>query len=228
MKKHLSLATLTRQETTWGWIWWSIQLFLLPTALSAGNQLLASPLSRTELNFVYFVLNFLAMMLIFRRFLLKSLRFAIEKPGRLFLAVLIGLVLYYALSLSTVKVILRIYPDFQNANDALIADFREDNPCLTFFGTVLLTPVAEECFYRGLFFQNPAKKSLLLGYLLSASAFSLIHILGYIGQISGLAFVLSFLQYLPAGFCLAWSYEVSGTIVAPILMHMIINACSIL
>ena len=42
-----------------------------------------------------------------------------------------------------------------------------------------------------------------------------------------LTLLLCFLQYLPAGYCLAWCYANTGTIVTPILMHMIVNAYGI-
>ena len=38
---------------------------------------------------------------------------------------------------------------------------------------------------------------------------------------------LAFLQYLPAGLCLAWCYVKSGSICGPILMHALINLYSI-
>ena len=38
---------------------------------------------------------------------------------------------------------------------------------------------------------------------------------------------LAFLQDLPAGLCLAWAYERSGSIWVPIGMHMLINAMSL-
>ena len=38
--------------------------------------------------------------------------------------------------------------------------------------------------------------------------------------------MLSLVQYLPAGLILAWSYEKSQTLAAPIAIHTIINAIS--
>ena len=38
---------------------------------------------------------------------------------------------------------------------------------------------------------------------------------------------MAFLQYLPAGLCLAWAYTKADTIFAPILIHAAVNAVSI-
>ena len=39
--------------------------------------------------------------------------------------------------------------------------------------------------------------------------------------------VLCFIQYLPAGLCLAWTYTKADNIIAPVLVHGIINAIAI-
>jgi len=40
--------------------------------------------------------------------------------------------------------------------------------------------------------------------------------------------ILCFLQYLPAGFALAWCYRRSGSIFASILVHMTVNQMGML
>ena len=67
-----------------------------------------------------------------------------------------------------------------------------------------------------------APEAFLAG--LSMGVFALVHVVGYIGSYDALTLLLCFLQYLPAGYCLAWCYSNTGTIVTPILMHMIVNA----
>ena len=91
-------------------------------------------------------------------------------------------------------------------------------------GTVLLAPLAEECFIRGLIFQGLHRKNRWAAYALSTLAFCCLHIYGYIGAYPPLTLVLCALDYVPAGIALAWSYEKADTIFAPILMHCLINA----
>ena len=55
----------------------------------------------------------------------------------------------------------------------------------------------------------------------------MIHILGYIGQYAPLELFMAFLQYLPAGMCLAWSYIRGDTLFAPILIHAAVNYIAI-
>ena len=94
-------------------------------------------------------------------------------------------------------------------------------------GTVVLVPPVEECFYRGLIFRNLYGKSRVLGYIASILAFSMIHIIGYIGAYSAVELLMACLQYLPAGLCLAWSYVRGGTLFTPIVIHAAINFLTI-
>jgi len=88
-------------------------------------------------------------------------------------------------------------------------------------------PVTEECLYRGLIFRNLYGRSPLAAYSFSILAFAVIHILGYVGQYSAAQLAMAFLQYLPAGLCLAWSYVKGDTIFVPIVIHAAINYVTI-
>ena len=127
----------------------------------------------------------------------------------------------------TEKLIGLLVPSFSNYNDEAIAAMSRGNGFLMLIGTVVLVPPVEECFYRGLIFRNLLGKSRILAYMASILAFSMIHIIGYIGTYAPLELCMAFLQYLPAGLCLAWAYTKAGTIFAPIFIHAAINFIAI-
>ena len=215
--------SMTRRETLLGWSYLLISLFLLPIALVLGNQYLQNPLSETEVNLVFLGLNFAVVALIFHRFLTASVQIALDKPWRCLRFALCGFVLYFLCSLLVSAAILYISPDFSNVNDDAVMGLFSEHPTLMSIATVLLVPITEETLYRGLLFQGFQRKSRLLAYGMSVTIFAMIHIISYIGRYDLLTLGLCFLQYLPAGIMLAWAYERSDTIVAPILMHIIIN-----
>ena len=95
-------------------------------------------------------------------------------------------------------------------------------------GTVLLVPIAEETLYRGLVFGSLRPKNRLLAYSISMVAFSVLHIISYIGTLSPLHLFLSFLQYLPGGFALAFACDKADSVWASILIHMTINQIAML
>ncbi len=228
MRNSRSLSNnLTSQETLSGFIYLAFQLLFLPSILKWCNGQLTNGLSAAELNFVFYLINFMAMLLIFHNFLGRSARQVSQHPAYFCQAVILGLAAYYACNFCTTWVVRQLVPGFSNYNDAAIADMSRGSYFLMLIGTVILVPPVEECFYRGLIFRNLYGKSRWAAYIVSILAFSIIHILGYIGKYSPLELLMAVLQYLPAGLCLAWAYTKADTIFAPILIHAAINAYSI-
>lgn len=227
MKKTTLYHAPSLRETMSGFLYLAFELFLLPSLLRWCNRQLSPSLSTAELNFLYYLLNFLAVLLIFHEFLGHNLTQVTQHPAYFCQAVILGLAAYYACFYALDFLMDSITPGFTNYNDGAIAEMSHGSYFLMLVGTVILVPVAEECFFRGLIFRNLYGKSRWAAYLVSMIAFAAIHILGYIGLYSPLELIMAVLQYLPAGLCLAWAYQKSGTIFAPIVIHACINFLSI-
>ena len=208
---------------TFGLIYIALQLLVLPLALTWGNWLLGSPLNETSLNFVFFALNFIVVTVAYRDFLIQNFKNLLLRPWLVLRFAGAGLMLYWVASFAVSFLILKIYPDFFNANDISISQMVTENFALTSFGTIILVPVVEETLYRGVVFGGIFQKSPVLAYIISTAVFSMIHLLGYISIYTPLQLLLCFVQYLPAGIILAWAYEKSDSIWAPILIHIAVN-----
>ena len=206
MRKNISARSCPNsQETVGGFCYLAFQLLLLPELLTMLNARLSSPLRESELNFVFYMINFLAVLLIFREFLSSGAQQATRHPAYLCQAVILGLAAYYACRFATEWLVRLLMPGFSNYNDAAIAAMGRENRLLVIIG------------------RNLYGKSRWLAYLVSMLAFALIHILGYVGQYTPLEILMAVLQYLPAGLCLAWSYTKADTIFAPIAIHATVN-----
>ena len=219
--------SMNRKEVLWGFSYLLIQFFVLPPVISVIDYFVPLELNEGQLNFVYYLINFIAIVAIFRKFLWQNLERMSLYPGYLFRVVLLGLARYIVLNTFVGMILLQIAPEYMNANDAAIAEMVKSELLLIAAGTILLVPVAEECLFRGLIFGTLNKKSPVLAYLISVPAFSVIHIIGYIGVYSPMELLISFLSYLPAGLCLGWAYVKADTIFAPILIHAAVNAMAI-
>ena len=215
------------QETIGGFCYLVFQFLLLPSLLFWINGQLTVPLQEAELNFVFYLINFIAMLMLFHNFLGRSMAQAFRHPIDLMEAVILGLVAYYACRYVTEHLIRLLVPGFTNYNDESIAAMKQSNSFLMLIGTVVLVPPFEECIYRGIIFRNLYSKNHWSAYFVSILAFSMIHIMSYFGQYDPLGLFLAFLQYLPAGLCLAWSYIRGETIFAPILIHAAVNYLSL-
>lgn len=215
-----------RDETIVGWCWYGFQMVVLGSLLTGLNGMLRVPMSQAEVNFTYFLLNFLATLWIYHKYLESNWKTVKNHPILFSQAVVLALVAYWLSFWVLTWTIRQLDPGFVNRNDASISGLRHGNFYLTMLGTVLLAPAAEECVYRGLVFRNLYPISKVAAYLVSMAAFSAVHIVSFLGLYSPLQLVLAFLQYLPAGLWLAWCYTKSGSIYGPIAMHMLINAYS--
>lgn len=84
---------------------------------------------------------------------------------------------------------------------------------LTIF-VVVFGPIAEEIFFRGFMYSAVKKRLGILGAaLLSASIFSLLH-----------TNIIGFLPIMALGVLLAYLYETTGSLVAPIAVHVLHNS----
>ena len=225
--KKLSVS-LSPTESFWGWIWLPVQLIALPIILETINLFLGQILSVAESNFLFFSINFIAIMVIFRSFLLQNGKAALSSPWRCLRYAAIGLMLYWLLSYVYSLFLFFVSPDFANVNDNAIGSMTQENYPLMAFGIVLLVPVAEETLYRGLIFGSLYNRNRVMAYVISIVAFATLHVVGYIGYYPVKLLLLCFFQYLPAGFSLAWAYAKADSIWAPILMHIAINQVGIL
>lgn len=216
-----------RNETLSGGIYLAFMLIFLPLLLRLFNSLTGNTLSAGKLNFLYYFINFAAILPIFRRFLLQSLKDALKVPFPTIWLALLGYLGNTALSEILTVLLLVLFPRFANINDLNIALMLQEDFSLIAFGIVVLVPVVEETLFRGMIFRNLYDRSRVGAYLMSMCAFAAIHVVGYVGSVEPVYIVLSFLQYLPAGYCLCFAYHRSGTIISPILMHMIVNAVAV-
>ena len=212
---------LTKTELKYGFIYLAVSLLLIPSLLSF------LPLSPGKLNFIYYLLNFCAAVFIFRRFLWSSLQAALDRPFPTLYYSALGYLGHAALGEILMMVIFMVFPGFTNINDQGILTMLDADFYLMTIGTVFLVPVAEECFYRGLIFRGLYDRSPLIAYAASMLAFAFIHVMGYIGAFSPMQLLLCFIQYLPAGYCLCFAYRYGGSIISPIIVHIIVNTIAI-
>ena len=222
--KKLSV-TPTRKESVWAIVYMLLEFLVLPTVISLLNSLLPNPLSTSRLNLAFFLLNYAAVGLILRKFIGRNL--LETKPGLLLGSAVLGMMAYWAMNLAMGMLILGINPEFANVNDAAITDMVQDDMLFSILGTVVLVPPCEELLFRGVVFGGLYNRRPVMAYVISMLCFSAVHVVGYIGLFSWDILALCFLQYLPAGICLAWSYARSGSILTPILIHTLVNATGV-
>ena len=218
----------TPNETVFGFIYYLLQLLVIPGIIAVINMMVPNHMSEAGVNFIFFAVNFVAVLVIFRKFLWENFSIVREAPWFVLRYAGIGLLIYMVGNTLFSVIVTALYPEFANVNDAAIMEMVQQHFGLMTMGTVILVPIVEECFYRGLIFRTLYDRSPALAYITSMVLFSLAHVLGYVTMVDFGTLVLCFLQYLPAGFALAWCYRRSGSIFASTLVHMAVNQVGML
>ena len=216
------------RERSLGWRYLLFQVVFLSWLANFILSLLQLNVSGVLVNLLYFSLNFAVAILGFRRFWQQTFAAAPQALPLILVFAVGGFLAFRILSVMMNLLILSIDPDFANVNDQSILQLSQEGYWAMAVGTVILAPVAEEVFNRGCVFGGLLGRSKVAAYAVSSVIFSIIHINGYIGAVSPLTLLLCFLQYLPAGICLAAAYHLSGSILTPILIHLAVNAIGIL
>ncbi len=228
MRKNFFLSIgLTRKEITWGIRYLLFQTIFLAPLLQSINWLLPSAMNAAQLNFLFFTVNFLAVAWIFRKYLLQFLHVDFMDVLRILAVGAAFFALYWVATALLSNLLVFINPDFSNLNDQSIIAMSQGNYTLMFIGTVIFVPITEECLHRGLIFRGLYSRSPLAAFAASTAVFCLIHVMNYTGYPLPVL-ILSFVQYIPAGLCLAGAYRLSGSLLCPILIHAAINAMGML
>lgn len=218
----------TRREKILGAGYLLFEVVFLSLILQSLNPLLPIPLSQAEINFVFFTVNFAAVAVIFRQYLVGQLRLVTESIWKVTCTAIPGFVIYCLLNFLLQQVLFALDPQFTSVNDVTVQKLVAEDFNLMLLGTVILVPITEECLFRGLVFRGMYDRSPVLAWLLSIGIFSAVHITGYIGAYPVQTLLLCFVQYIPAGICLAGAYRLSGSLLSPILIHATVNLVGML
>jgi hypothetical protein len=90
-------------------------------------------------------------------------------------------------------------------------------PWVAVLAIVLLAPIAEELFFRGVVFNAFLReRGPRLAYIGSAALFAVIHLS-----------IVALLPIFLLGLALAWVYDRTGSLLAPIVMHAVVNGISV-
>jgi membrane protease YdiL (CAAX protease family) len=91
------------------------------------------------------------------------------------------------------------------------------DPWLVIVAVVILAPIAEEIFFRGVVFNALLREgSRRWAFIGSSAVFAIIHVS-----------LVALLPIFLLGLALAWIYQRSGNLLAPMAMHATVNGISV-
>lgn len=215
---------LSRAATIAGWCYLPFYLFLLSYLIQYAAALLGLHPDAITINLIYFAVNLVVVLIIFRDFLRQ--RFFGPGFWNFVQAIILGFVLYYACTTAMQWLLGKLSAGYTIYNNETVGELVLSNRYAMLFVTIILAPIIEECLIRGLVFGSLHRTSRWLAYFVSCFLFVFMHNWQYFALYPAGSVLLSCIPYIPAAAALGWVYEKAGTIWAPITLHALINAMS--
>lgn len=184
-------------------------------------------LSETRLNALCYGVGLAFVLIALRGFLRRSFDAALDAKGRFLAAVLGGYAFNIGLSfiISGLLLLFQLELGSSPNTEAVMAGSGGQTMQMAAL-IVFMAPMVEEPLFRGLLFGCIRPRSRALAYAVSTLVFALYHVWQFIFISGDFTLLLYCLSYLPASVGLAWAYERSGSIWAPIFLHAAMNALS--
>ncbi len=217
-------APLNKFETVIGFFLLAIHMFALPPLLNWLTRSGSWNLTAAQVNLVYYGVSFVLTVAFLFRFLRLSFPRFFKNFGGTVSTIVLAFVAYYALSY-----LVSLVQNLLSGNFSLppIGGAGKLNRDVLTIISLLLAPVAEEVLFRGVAFGVTRKSSRIFAYIFSLILFSVYHIFwDAVGSFSW-SLLWTALHFLPASLVLCWSYERSGSIWTPIVLHILFNCLSL-
>lgn len=216
---------MTKKERIWGFLLLPCYLVLFAALIGWIDQLLGLKLNDFYVNLIWFGLNFLCVLIIFRRYLGDQLR----QIGiwTLLEQLVCSMVVYFG-CLYILAMLRQFFPSsVANLNNDAVDQLAAQSLPVTCVLCLVAAPVIEEVLFRGLLFDTFRKAGLVPAYAVSILCFGAAHIWQYLPQYGWKAGIV-LLDYIPAGIALCRIREKTQTIWGSILLHAVINLLTIL
>lgn len=214
----------SKRETWIGLAYIPFHLFFVASIAELILRTLGRPFSTVELNLVSLLISTVVLMLTMRQFLQASfVRF--RAFGTRNLPVLAkGYILRILLNVPILLALSFLIPaELPNPNQDVVTGMVNTYFIPSLFLVVVLAPIVEEILFRGILFSLLYRRNRTLAYVASTLLFALIHVMIFLVLDFHLHLLLTMLLYIPAGIAFCWTYEKSGNILTPILLHGIMN-----
>ena len=221
--------TMSKPQKIAGWVYLPIHMFLLPLLLNMLAMYLPGGLTELAANLIYYVAGFAFCLVVLWRYFRAAFDILLYTLPQCLATLAFSYLLYIMLGyLSTGALLLFLGDNFSNPNNEAVAELLTENSRAMLGLTVFVAPLVEELLFRGVIFGSLRQKGRFLAFAVSIAAFALYHVWQFALAFMDWTLLIYVVQYIPAGYALAWAYEKTNSIWTPIFLHMLINGISFL
>ena len=231
MAKKAAVYHMNYTEQLAGTIFLVVYLLVMPLLadrlFSLAETLFGTTLDAGERNTLYYYVLSGVTLLIFHSFLADTTRRFLDGTARAGSSLFLGLLVFYGANALTYRAAVLLSYGAADLNNTVIAAQVRAAPRTTLLISIVLVPFVEETLFRGLVFGSLRDRSRAAAYLASSLLFAFLYAWTFAVSPRDPANFVRLVQYLVPGMVFAWSFDRSGTLWTPFLLHAAVNALAI-
>ena len=218
---------MRQNETTFGWLYLPIHIFLLPQLVRWLLPLLKVSVSGSGFNALYYALSLAIVLIAYSRYFAAQGKIFSQHLGRSLGAIVLGFALQYTLTKLLLALLTELFGNIPSPNNELIAEYAAQDLLPVLFCALVAAPIVEETLLRGAIFSSIYSKNKFLAYLVSTVLFAAMHVWQFADR-GVTTLLVAGLCYVPSALALAWTQQQSDSVFAPIFLHFLINLLAVL
>lgn len=222
------IDTMTKPQRIAGYLYLPMHICIIPLLIGLLSYFALDKVDEVTANILYYAVGLIFCLIAMRKYLRRAFDILLDNFGKNLIMLIGGYCVYIMLSYIASLLVLFLFNDgISNPNNEVLVEMSGKNSGVTVALAVFIAPIVEEILFRGVLFGSIRRKNRSLAYSLSISVFAVYHVWQYALVSSDATMLIYALQYIPAGYALAWSYEKTNCIWVSTFLHMIINVVAV-
>lgn len=223
------LNTMDKSQQRAGYIYLPFHIIILPLFINMLATYLPGGLGETAANSIYYGLGFAFCLVCMWKYLRSAFDLLLDNMATNIMAMLFGGVSYLLLSYLASGVLFAILGDAQIAsNNETISEISVESSRQLLGLAVFIAPIIEEVLFRGVIFGALAQKHRRAAFIVSITLFAFYNVWQLALTTMDWTMFVYMIMSIPMGYAMAWVYEKTNCLWAPIFLHMLINMLSML
>lgn len=222
------LDTMSKPQRIAGYIYLPLHVAIIPLLVGMLSYYSLGTIDDVTANVIYYAIGLVFCLVAMWKYLRTAFDILIDNLSKNLIMLFFAYFSYLMLSYIASAVVLLIFSGAaSNPNNEMISEMAGESSGVTIGLVVFIAPIVEEILFRGVLFGSIRRKNRVWAYIVSIVVFSLYHVWQYALVYQDATMLIIALQYIPAAYALAWSYERTNCIWIPIFVHMMINAAAL-
>jgi len=222
-------STMSKPQRIAGYIYLPFHIIILPLFAAMLMTYMPGGLDDTTVNLLYYGMGFAFCLIVMWKYLRNALDVLLDNLATNIAALFFGGVSYFLLSYLASGVLFAILGDQTSSlNNDAVSTLANESPRAVIALAVFIAPIVEEVLFRGVVFGSLAPKHRRLAFIVSIGLFAFYNVWQLALTSMDWTMFVYMIMSIPMGYALAWVYEKTSSIWAPIFLHMLINIISML